>query len=136
MVSKESRWKKFFGSRLFLFVAAVIVFMVIFGYVRAYYQDYQVRQEITRLEEQARNLEAKKLELLEVLKYVKSDSFVEEKARIELNMLKQGERVMVVASSTAPNEHRQEKNNMLEWTNLSNYAKWWRFFVNSERWRI
>ncbi len=127
--AKESGWKNFFGSRLFLVVATIIAIMVIFGYGRAYYQDYLVTQEIEHLQEQAKNLEAKKMELLEVLKYVKSDSFAEEKARTELNMIKPGEQVLVVPK-TEITDNRQENNSMVGFTNISNYKKWWQYFFN------
>ena len=85
---KENGWKIFFNSRLFIFVGVIVAIMVAFGYGRAYHQDYLVKKEIEGLQQQAKNLESKKMELLEVLKYVKSDSFAEEKARTELNMIK------------------------------------------------
>ncbi|TSC83879.1 MAG: septum formation initiator [Parcubacteria group bacterium Gr01-1014_13] len=127
--AKESGWKNFFGSRLFLLVATIIAIMVIFGYGRAYYQDYLVTQEIESLQDQAKSLEAKKMELLEVLKYVKSDSFAEEKARTELNMVKPGEQVLVVPK-TAEKDNRQENSTVVGFSSISNYKKWWQYFFN------
>jgi len=100
-----------------------------FGYSRAYYQDYLVKQEIQSLQEQAKKLAAKKMELLEVLKYVKSDGFAEEKARTELNMVKPGEQVLVAPKAVVV-ENRQENNSVVGWTNISNYKKWWQYFFN------
>ena len=127
--AKDSGWKNFFGSRLFMLVASIIAIMVVFGYGRTYYQDYLVRQEIEHLQDQAKKLEAKKMELLEVLKYVKSDSFTEEKARTELNMIKPGEQV-VVAPKTVAADNRQENSSVVGWTKISNYKKWWKYFLN------
>lgn len=126
---RESGWKNFFGSRLFMLAAAIAAIMIVFGYGRAYYQDYLVTQEIQHLQDQAKNLQAKKMELLEVLKYVKSDSFAEEKARTELNMVKPGEQVLVVPK-TAATDNRQENNSVVGFSNISNYKKWWQYFVN------
>jgi len=128
-MSKDSGWKNFFGSRLFILVASIIAIMVVFGYGRAYYQDYLVTQEIQHLQDQAKKLEAKKMELLEVLKYVKSDSFAEEKARTELNMVKPGEQVLVVPKTEVLDD-RQENNTMVGLNNISNYKKWWQYFTN------
>jgi len=133
MASRESRWKNFFGSRLFLAAATIVAFMVIFGYVRAAYQEYQVQQEIQGLQDQAQNLEGKKLELLEALKYVKSNDFVEEKARTEFGMVKPGEQVLVVSSTMPQSEDGQEKNDVIKWGNVANYIKWWKYFINGER---
>ncbi len=126
---RDSGWKNFFSSRLFMLVSSIIAIIAVFGYGRAYYQDYLVTQEIQNLQDQAKKLEVKKLELLEVLKYVKSDSFAEEKARTELNMVKPGEQVLV-APKTAVADNRQENNGMVGWSNISNYKKWWQYFTN------
>ncbi len=127
--AKDSDWKSFFSSKLFMLVIIIVAAMVVFGYGRAYYQDYLVRQEIEHLQEQAKKLETRKIELLEVLKYVKSDSFAEEKARTELNMVRPGEQVLVVPAVEEIGD-RQEKNSVVEWDNISNYKKWWQYFIN------
>lgn len=129
MSSKDGGWKNFFSSKLFMLVATIVAIMVVFGYSRAYYQDYLMAKEIEDLQAQTKKLEAKKMELLEVLKYVKSDSFAEEKARTELNMIKPGEQVLVVPKAVV-SENRQENNSVVGWTNISNYKKWWQYFTN------
>ncbi len=126
---KENGWKSFFSSRIFVLVIALVAIMVAFAYGRAYYQDYLVRQEIEYLEEQTKKLETKKMELLGVLKYVKSDSFTEEKARTELNMVKPGENVLVVPRAESV-DNGQEDSTVVKWDNISNYKKWFRYFVN------
>lgn len=126
---KINSWKNFFSSKIFILIVAIIAGMVVFEYARAYYQDYLVRQEIAYLEDQTKKLEAKKMELLDVLKYVKSDSFAEEKARTELNMVKPGEQVLVV-SQLASENGRQEKNTVVKWDNIPNYKKWLKYFFN------
>ena len=72
--------------------------LLTFSYVRAYYQEYRVRSEIDTLHEEVRDLEVKKLQTIEVLKYIQSPAFVEEKARTELNLLKPGEKMAVIPS--------------------------------------
>ena len=126
---KTTGWKQFFGSKMFVLISAIVMVMVVFAYGRAYYQDYLVRQEIEYLQDQTQKLEARKMELLDVLKYVKSDSFAEEKARTELNMAKPGEKVVVVPQ-VAVQSNRQESAAVVKWDNVSNYKKWFRYFVN------
>lgn len=105
--------------------------MVTFSYARSYYQDYLVRQEILRLQEEARGLEAKKIKLLDILKYVKSDAFVEAKARSELNMARPGEQVAVLPFSREELVG-QKKNNMVGSNERSNFKKWWDYFFNEK----
>ena len=132
MSVKGNGWKNFFSSQIFVVIVAIVAVMVVFEYARAYYQDYQVRQEIAYLEDQAQKLESKKVELLEVLKYVKSDNFVEEKARTELNLVKPGEQVMVVPQAKKVSD-RQENEAVVRLKNIPNYQKWLNYFsLNSK----
>lgn len=132
MPAKGNGWKNFFSSQIFVVTVAIVAVMVVFEYARAYYQDYQVRQEIAYLEDQAKKMESKKVELLEVLKYVKSDNFVEEKARTELNLVKPGEQVMVVPQ-IKDRSNRQENEAVVRLKNIPNYQKWLNYFsLNSK----
>ena len=130
---KQSFLKRFFGSRLFLLIALVCVFLVAFGYARAYYQDYKIRQEINALRDEVGRLEHKKLESMEILKYVTSDAFVEEKARTELNLKKPGENVMVVTNPEAEKSPPIAGEGQGEVSRLlSNPVKWWYYFTQHE----
>ena len=132
MPAKGNGWKNFFSSQIFVVIVAIVAVMVVFEYARAYYQDYQVCQEIAYLEDQAKKMESKKVELLEVLKYVKSDNFVEEKARTELNLVKPGEQVMVVPQ-IKDRSNRQENEAVVRLKNIPNYQKWLNYFsLNSK----
>jgi cell division protein FtsL len=122
--------RRFFASRMFLIVAFIIAVLFALGYARAYYQDYKIKQEIRLLQEEIKGLEKKKLESMEILKYVISQEFVEEKARTELNMKLPGEKVMVIDGLI---EHKEERQNeAVENQGLSNQAKWWYYFTQNE----
>lgn len=125
----EIGWRKFFNSRLFLFAALIAAMVVVFAYAKTYYQDYQIRQQIIQLQDNARNLETRKLELLEALEYVKSKSFVEEQARTELNLVKPGEQMMVIPNGNKSNG--QVSTPVVESPSQPNYLKWWNFFLKS-----
>lgn len=132
MVKKEKTFfKRFFGSRLFLVVALLIVIFVAFGYARAYYQNYRVKQEITALQEQVRGLEHKKLESMDILKYVTSDQYVEEKARSELNLKKPGEKVVVFNTLVETTTNTAIKP-PVEKDLLNNPIKWWYYFSHKQ----
>ena len=126
--SKNERWKQIFYSRWFLLVLFCLAILLIFSYIRAYYQEYKVRSEIDTLHEEVRGLEAKKLETMEVYKYVQSQSFVEEKARTELNLLKPGEKMAIIPSSSSTNSIGQPEPDLVKWSNVKNSIKWFKFF--------
>ncbi|MBU0545796.1 septum formation initiator family protein [Patescibacteria group bacterium] len=129
----EHRKKSFLRSRLFLLVIFLGSILIAFAYGRAYYQDMEVRKEIARLQNEVKSLEVKKMETLDVLKYVKSPAFAEEKARLELNMAKPGEKMAVVAGKSAVEKQGgQEAEKELELDSIPNIIKWWNFFVGDE----
>lgn len=126
---QSSAIQRFFASRLFLIIALCIALLFALGYARAYYQDYKVKQQIAALKEDVSRLEKRKLESLRILQYVMSPSFVEERARTELNLQKPGEHTVVlerrasmpVASSTAGGPSGQK---------IGNPLKWWYYFTH------
>ncbi len=126
--SKDQKWKQIFYSRWFLALLFVLILLLIISYVRAYYQEYQVRQEINNLQKQLHSLESKKIETMELLKYAQSSTFVEEKARTELNLGKPGENTVIIASGSEADSNRQEKQDMIKWSQVSNPIKWFKFF--------
>ncbi|MCX6780116.1 MAG: septum formation initiator family protein [Candidatus Magasanikbacteria bacterium] len=125
---QNQKWKEVFYSRWFLALLFILTLLLIISYVRAYYQEYQVRQEISNLQAQLHSLESKKIETMEFLKYAQSSTFVEEKARTELNLVKPGENMVIIANGTDSDTNRQEKTNMIKWSQVSNPIKWFKFF--------
>jgi hypothetical protein len=96
--------------------------------MRAYYQDYKIREEIKSLEEEVKNLEQKKIESMKILKYVSSDEFVEDAARKELNLQKPGEKVVFIKDNndlqTSTGDDNKEDLN-----GLGNPIKWWYYLT-------
>ncbi|OGH69406.1 MAG: hypothetical protein A2754_02690 [Candidatus Magasanikbacteria bacterium RIFCSPHIGHO2_01_FULL_47_8] len=130
--SGENKLKTVFASRWFLAMMAVVLLLLGIAYTRAAYQNYQVQAEIKRLQGEAKRLEAKKMETIDALKYVRSNAYVEEKARTELNLVKEGEQMAVIAGTKINSAAGQEKTKRVESSNISNPLKWWNyFFVNN-----
>lgn len=121
-IGKQSAMRRLFQSRAFLITALVAAILIAISFARAYYQDYQIRQEIRHLEDQVAQLEKKKIESLDILQYVISPAFVEEKARTELNLKKEGEHVVRIDGLEAS---VQEETYVEEKQGLNNPQKWW-----------
>lgn len=127
---KQAWIKRFFASRLFLLTSLIVVLLIALGYARAYYQDYKIKQEIRQLEEEVQRLETKKLESLDILKYVTSDDFVEEKARTELNMRRSGEKMVVISREEGDYYKKDQKDESDK--HLNNIYKWWYYFTHKQ----
>lgn len=119
---KQSSIRRLFQSRGFLITALVVAILIAVSFARAYYQDYQIRQEICQLEDQVAQLERKKIESFEILQYVTSPAFVEEKARTELNLKKEGEHVVRIEGLDVS---LQEETHVEDSEGLNNPQKWW-----------
>jgi len=117
------------GSRRTRLVVALALFaIVIFLSValsRVFFRDYALKKEIARLQNNVRVLEDKKMRSLELLEYVKTDSYVESHARMKFGMVKDGEEVVIfnadpgtTMGSTGDGRAGQ----------LTNGKKWWYYF--------
>lgn len=124
---KQSSIRRLFQSRGFLITALVVAILIAVSFARAYYQDYQIRQEIRQLEDQVAQLEKKKIESFEILQYVTSPAFVEEKARTELNLKKEGEHVVRIDGFEAS---LQEETYVEDNEGLNNPQKWWYYILH------
>ncbi|MCF6276575.1 MAG: septum formation initiator family protein [Candidatus Magasanikbacteria bacterium] len=123
-------WSGFFATKLFLFGLILIVCFVFFVYAKGFYQDFKIKREIESLEKEIAGLESKKLESMEILSYVMSNSFVEEKARTELNMQEEGEKIVFFNNHE---DFENENKNEYDTENrkvLHNPLKWWYYFTN------
>ncbi len=133
-MAEEIKKKKFFKSKMFTFGLLVVFVLTVFAYGRSYYQDYEVKQEIIRLKEEVRNLESRKMETLEILQYVQSSVFAEEKARLELNMAKPGEKSVIFSETRSEeSEGGQKDEKDIKSNNISNITKWWKYFTADDR---
>lgn len=129
----KNSWKVFFHSRWFLLVAVLVLLFLGFIFLRAYSQNYGIEQEISRLQSETSRLKKRRLELLDTIKYAESDSFVEAKARTELNLLKPGEKVAIIHNVTsAVGVSGQDKAKVVESENISNPVRWWRYFFGPD----
>lgn len=89
-----------------------------------------MRQEIRRLERETADLADKKIQSLEILKYVQSGEFTEARARQEFNMRLPGENVAVILSSAEMTASGQAEPDVIKLEKYTNPQKWWRVFFN------
>ena len=127
----SSRVRTFFGSKIFLGCAFLLTLAFAFGFARAYFKDYAFREEVKRLESEISQLEKKKLESIELLKYVSSTSYLEDTARMDLNMKKPGEHVLFVNTGGKEGEMPDTGGGTSEGgQDISNPLKWWYYFIH------
>lgn len=105
------------------------IFLLLFFGVnifREYNHNRQLNAHIKDLEDVARELEAKNLDILNMAKYLDSDEFLESEARLKFGMQKQGESVMLF---DAPKEFSPTS---FGDNNSSNIKKWFLYFFGKK----
>lgn len=126
---KNKKWTQIFYSRWFLPALFLMAILLVVSYVRAYYQEYEVRQQIEALKSEISSMQTKKIETIELLKYSSSTDFVEEKARTELNLIKPGEKVAFISNLSAGDKSiGQSNSNLVKLSLINNPIKWFKFF--------
>lgn len=117
--------------RLLTIGALIVLVFLLISFLRVFFKDYELRQEIGRVQGEVNTLEKRKIESLDVLQKLQSDAYVEERARAELPVAKPNEDVVVVpgamvtSSVLTPDQLTVPASTPRE---LSNSEKWWYYF--------
>ncbi len=123
----SSLQQRLWNPRTMLVLGGLSVFAVGSALINLSLRNQSIDTDIARLEAEAHALEARNLELVELLKRFETSGFLEREARLKLNLQKPGETVVVVerqarTTSTIAAGPRRET--------LSNPERWWRYFFD------
>ena len=115
----------FRSQRFIAIIALLLLVLIIFPLARAYSRRLVVEKEISDMKSQIAEFEKENQELKEFFSYLSSPASVEEQARLNLNLKKPGEAVIVVEKSEIAlgQEKIAEEN-----ASSSNFKKWWKYF--------
>ncbi len=75
---------------------------------REFYRHYLIQQEIQALERQAKELETRRLEILDLAQKIQGGEFLEEEARLRLGLQKEGETAVVVKNLPTDDQDQKE----------------------------
>lgn len=128
---KRSLLRFVYDPRLLTAVGMVILVAASIPLVRSLHQKHKVEQEINNIKKEVETLQTENKELDDLVEYLRSDHFVEERARLDLGLKERGEEVVVVkgegkvagASATADVDSTQEDKR-------SNPEKWIGYFFD------
>ena len=122
--------EKFTSSKFFIILLILILIGIFTALGKEGYRKYQLDKEITSLEKEISSLKKENKEISELLNYFKSNEFLEKQARLKLNLLKQGEKLIIIRpekqdilSSSSVEESKTKKD-------FSNIKRWWDYLFN------
>ncbi|MCK4553364.1 septum formation initiator family protein [Candidatus Parcubacteria bacterium] len=87
-----------FNSKTFALIGLIIIILISIPLAKRVSQKYKIDQEIKDLEAEIADLENKNIDLKEFVNYLESDQFVEEQARLQFGLKKEGEEAAVIKS--------------------------------------
>jgi cell division protein FtsL len=136
MIKKENKnfiSRILYSPKFFALVGLILIILISFPLARSVSKRYQIDKEISDLDKEIAEVETKNKDLKQLINYLESDQFVEEKARLNLGLKKEGENVVVIkgdplVASGSPSG--DDKSRASE--NFSNFQKWWNYFFNNK----
>jgi len=120
----QPKVKKIISSRITLLGLFFILILITYAIVKNSGREKIVSDSTAKLSQKIQAIEKENGELAGLIKYFSSSEFVDKEAREKLNMIKPGEKVVVV-----PQENNSEDwGNENEKNNLSNWRLWIKYF--------
>ncbi len=135
MKNRKISYNKFSIVRMtFLFVLMIIlsffIVQILYKISKESRKQSQIDKEIAALEAEEKRLNLNKKNLSSLLSYVETDDFKEKEAKDKLNLVKEGEQVVLIKEDelrSAPEKEPEEKKTKVL-VNRSNYYYWWHYF--------
>lgn len=114
-------------SKFFLIFCFVIFLAVLFYLAEGTIKSNRVNSEINDLQGEIGHLEKQNQDLSQLIDYLKSDTFIEQEAKLKMGLKKPGENLVVMPQ----NENPEAQNTSLLEANKTNPSKWWSYFFKS-----
>ena len=113
----QPKIKKIISSRITSLGLFFILILIIYALIKNSGREEIVSNNTAKLSQEIQAIEKENRELAELIKYFSSSEFVDKEAREKLNMIKPGEKVVVVPQENNSEDwgNENEKNNFSNW---------------------
>jgi cell division protein FtsB len=112
-------------SKFSLVLFVILFITILFGLAKGTIKNHKVNSEISELQKDITQLETQNQEFVQLIEYLKTDSFIEQEAKLKLGYKKTGENLVII-----PQEEVNEEVAVNNYQTMSNPAKWWIYFFN------
>jgi len=127
---RNNRINKYIFNQFTYFIVGVIVLiLVLFPLSEKIAKQYRLNQEIGELNKEVARLEGKNSDFKNIIGYLESDEFAEEEARMNLNLKKEGEEVVIIKTKNDNMKKIAAKHNKQQLTGTKNPGNWWNYFL-------
>lgn len=127
----------FLRSKLALLIFLVILGFVITSWAKLVYKKHLIDKEVSALKQEVSQMEAENQKMASLIKYLRSNTFIERSAREKFNLQKEGEKVAIITTSDQPASPESISSDSpvevssSKPSNASNPLKWWQYFFTT-----
>lgn len=121
---------KLLSSPLVIFLLVLILIGIIAAVGKESYRKYQIDKEVGGIKKEIESLKEKNQVLSNLLDYFNSEESLEKEARLKLNLLKEGEKLVIIT----PNKKTDSENQLsedIEEKQPSNFEKWLKYLFKN-----
>lgn len=118
---------KFFQSRVFTVIALAVIFFLAFSIAKLWPQKTVIEARLRNLEGKIGETGKSNLDLVRLLSYFKSRSYLEREAKLKLNVRRPDENVVFIYEDEKENKAKDKENEPLGLEGLTNFEKWLKY---------
>ncbi len=138
MTKRNINKRKVTSRRRALYVLVVLPLLIILSLItyklsNQVYKQKQIDKEIGQLEKEIENLNQENNDLSELIGYLETDNFKEKEAKDKLNLIKEGEQLVLVKENDPQRQEKIESDMPEVVVNRPNYYWWWQYFFGVEK---
>ena len=111
-----------YNSNIFIVILAIALLYSTIKVGKELTRRWQINREIANLSEELSKAQGKKDQLQDLIDYLKTDKYVEEQARLQLNLSKSGEKRVDLSGDNKVIALATEQED------LANWQKWFNYF--------
>lgn len=115
------------NQRFLAFIGLVLLVLIFFPLLKTYSQKRLIEDEMSQIKEDIARYEVETEQLQEMIEYLGSEASLEAQARMNLNLKKPGETVVVIERDDMQNILIENRDKEVE---VSNLKKWKDYFFN------
>lgn len=117
----KSLWETVHNSNIFIVILIVALALSMIKVGKELTSRYQINKEIANLNQELANTQLKKDKLQDLIDYLETDEYVEEQARMQLNLSKSGEKRIDLSANPQPIDVLAPKDDSANWQKWFNY---------------
>ena len=125
---QKSLWEIIYNSNIFIIVLMLLLVLSVLKVGKELARRHQINQEIATLNEELIKSQANQEKLESLITYLKTDQYIEEQARLQLNLSKPGEKRIDLSGGDDLLETEQ-----INQGDLSNLQKWFDYFLKQSK---